>query len=116
MAYSIAPRRSLFSAVGMLFSFGFAHAVSGGNRAKHKLAGQVRNLVSKTAPAKTLQGEAVVFFTVDQENYIHVKGVFGTNGALIRHIEDSLKGKQIVPKGLEAGEEFQIKLKFNDLR
>ena len=115
MAYTTSHRSNMAANIALLFTYSFAGAGFGRNKVQNKLSKQVRDFVAKSGMTRELQGEAVVFFTVDAQQYIRVKGVFGTNGMLIRHIEDALRGKQVPIKGLEAGEEFQTKLKFNDL-
>lgn len=109
-------RRFFLAALALMLSFGMALAGPGATKAKNKLASQIRGLVSSPDSPALLSGEAIVFFTVDEEQFIHVKGIFGTNDDLIQHIEESLKDHRVDLKGIETNEEFQVKLKFNDLR
>lgn len=108
--------RTLFAAMAMLLSFSFTFAGPGAAKAKNKLGTQIHKLVANPDMDAELNGEAVVFFTVDEDQFVHVKGVFGTNNNLITHIEESLKDKRVDIRGLEQGEEFQVKVKFTDLR
>lgn len=108
--------RTLFAAMALLLTFSFTFAGPGAAKAKNKLGTQIQRLVSNPDMEAELNGEAVVFFTVDEDKFVHVKGVFGTNDDLMDHIEESLKGKRVDVKGLEQGEEFQVKVKFTDLR
>ena len=109
-------RNTALAALAFMVAFGPAYAGPGTTKAKNKLARQIQRLVDSPETASTLSGEAVVFFTLYHERFIQVNGVFGNNPELLQHIEDSLTDQQVNLRGLEPGEEFQVKLKFNDLR
>lgn len=104
----------------MLFAVaGFSFAMAGpGSKAKNKLTKQIKNLIEypESGNKVNLDGEAVIFFSLGDKDEIHVKGVFGTNEDLITHVENALEGQIIDGSGLNDNEEYQIRLKFNDLR
>ena len=103
-------------AVALTFaSFGAAFAGPGGKKAK-SLSNQIHELIAYPEVKAELSGEAVIFFTVKEDESIEVKGVFGTNEELIDHIETALKDKSVELNGLDASNEFQVKVKFSDYR
>jgi hypothetical protein len=104
----------------MLFVSSSAVFAGPGNttRQKSKLANRVKKMVENVNPANniTLSGEAVVFFSVDDKGQVQLKGVFGTNDALIDHVETALDGELIKIDNLDPEQEYQVRLKYQDLR
>lgn len=110
-----------FIIITMMMFVSFSAVLAGpGNttRQKSKLANRVKKMVENVNPANslTLTGEAVVFFTVDNKGQVQVKGVFGTNDDLIEHIETALDGELIKVDHLDSEQEYQVRLKYQDLR
>lgn len=103
----------------LVASFSMSVAGPGGtNKVKSRLTTKVKRIVAnaEVAEAGSISGDAVVFFRMDEEGRIKVKGVFGTNDGLIEHVEKSLEGEAVSIPGLSPDEEFQIRLKYVDLR
>ncbi len=110
-----------FIIISMMMFVSFSAVLAGpGNttRQKSKLANRVKKMIENVNPANAtpLSGEAVVFFTVDNKGQIQVKGVFGTNDDLIDHVETALDGELIKVDHLDPEQEYQVRLKYQDLR
>ncbi|MEM0998080.1 MAG: hypothetical protein AAGN35_13415 [Bacteroidota bacterium] len=88
------------------------------NKQKSRLTSKVKKMVENVDASNkaTLTGEAVVFFRVNEKGQVMVKGVFGTNDDLIEHVETSLHGELIKMDGLDPEQEYQVKLRYEDLR
>lgn len=110
-----------FIIVSMMMFVSFSAVLAGpGNttRQKSKLSSRVKKMVENVNPANatTLSGEAVVFFSVDEKGQVQVKGVFGTNDDLIDHVETALDGQLIKVNNIDPEQEYQVRLKYKDLR
>lgn len=112
-------RKFIIISMMLFFSVALVQAGPGGtNKQKSRLASRVKKMVENVDATQTatLTGEAVVFFHVNEKGQVMVKGVFGTNDELIDHVETSLHGELIKMDGLDPEQEYQVKLKYEDLR
>lgn len=84
---------------------------------KSHLQTQVVKLIQETNKDMTsLDGQALVTFSVDADRNIHVKGVFGTNEVLIDHVTAQLEGASVQARDSQIGKEYKLKVNFQDLR
>lgn len=116
-------------ALSLMLTLSFAVAYAGGSNekkvsskaeaAKTEAKAEVRNEIHKLininrATDADLDGEAVITFQVDKNEMVHVKGVFGTNDALINHLEYSLDGAYIDASNAIEGENYTLRVRFTD--
>ncbi len=115
MTQAISLKSVALFALLTLATFGITFAGPGGKKAQ-SVSNQIHEMIAYPEVKVDLTGEALLVFTVNEDSEIKVKGVFGTNDELIHHIETTLKDKSVDLNGLENDGEFQVKIKFNDIR
>ena len=98
---------------GLTISTAFARPE--GKKATTELQRNIQELIAHPEMKADLTGEAVIYFSLDEEGDINVKGVMGTNEALIEHIETSLRNQTLdVPVAVD--QNFRVKVQFSDIR
>lgn len=94
------------------------HGPDDDEKAKNKLRKTIVTMIQEIGypDSPDLNGQAVLTFYLNADSQIAVKGVYGTNMALLDHIRYTLDGAFIEATDKQLGKEYTLKIKFEDLR